>query len=366
MVLRTHCEQQLPALARGAGFVHHPKNISHTFHPYHTLPIKASTRGHSKIAPFAARGDMMTSRPKRNRPSYAEIFQPIFSDEEKIATNVVGESDSEAGSVFDPIVGAEGGYAAESPSNEELDGLVHEENNGTNDEGADSESVVSMDDGPVLREGLKSRKRGAKSAAGVNAATLTASTQNLLSVSRPHRPGISVAPNLPSKDHRHRPNGLWAPPSDVYRLSSSPIPLSKSEAVRTNPADHPSVMQRVKKAWANSSGSGPVWELLEDRAFFKEEWVDYDLSSRKGRKLRPLVFPTVRAQQPPILSRKCVRFAVTSFNGPQSLLCNRDASRYLPHDKHEVSTVKVSVGPVESQSTRHLCLFDSLVLGNSN
>jgi len=54
VVLRTHCEQQLPALARSTGFVHHPKNISHTFHPYHTLPIKASTRGHSKIALFSA------------------------------------------------------------------------------------------------------------------------------------------------------------------------------------------------------------------------------------------------------------------------------------------------------------------------
>ena len=249
----------------------------------------------------------MTSRPKRNRPSYAEIFQPIFSDEEETVANVVGGSDSEAGSAFDPIVVAEGKNAAESPSDEELDGLVHEEN---------SESVISIDDGPVLSEGPKSRKRGAKSAAALNATTLTPGTQNLLSVSRPHRPGINAAPNLPSKDHRHRPNGLWAPPSDVYRLLAPPNPLSQSELVRTNPADHPSVMQRIKKAWAHSSGTGPVWELLEDRAFFKEEWVDYDLSSRKGRKPRPVVFPTVRAQQLPILSRKCVRFSVTSFHGP--------------------------------------------------
>jgi transcription factor C subunit 6 len=191
----------------------------------------------------------MTSRPKRNRPSYAKSFQPFFSDEEEIVTNVIGESDSEAGSVFDPTVGAEGRYAAESPSDEELEDL-----------------------------GERSRTRGDKSGATINAATLTPGTQNLLSVSRPHRPGISVAPNLPSKDHRHRPNGLWAPPSDVYRPLSPPNPLSKSEVVRTNSADHPAVMQRVKKAWANSSGIGPVWELLEDRAFFKEEWTDYDLS----------------------------------------------------------------------------------------
>lgn len=262
----------------------------------------------------------MTSRPKRHRPSYAEIFQPFFSDEEKIVTNVVGESDSEAGSVFDPAVGAKGRPAAEFPSDEELDDLAHEENNASNDEETDTESVISMDDGLVLREVSRSRKRGDKSTAAINAATLTPGTQNLLSVSRPHRPGISVAPNLPSKDHRHRPNGLWAPLSDVYRLLSPPNPLSQSEVVRTNSADHPAVMQRVKKAWANSSGIGPVWELLEDRAFFKEEWTDYDLTSRKGRKLRPVVFLIVKAQQPQILSRKCVHFAVTSFSGPQSLL----------------------------------------------
>jgi transcription factor C subunit 6 len=278
----------------------------------------------------------MTSRPKRNRPSYAKNFQPFFSDEEEIVTNVVGESDSEAGSVFNPTVGAEGRYQAESPSDEEVDD-----------------------------PGSTSRVRGDKSAAAINAATLTPGTQNLLSVLRPHRPGISVAPNLPSKDHRHRPSGLWAPPSDVYRLLSPPNPLSKSEVVRTNSADHPVVMQRVKKAWANSSGIGPVWELLEDRAFFKEEWTNYDPSSRRGRKPRPAIFPTVRAQQPQILSRRCVRFSVASFSGSQSPTCNRDASRYLPHDEHGGSTVKVSVGLVESQS-RHLCLFDSLVLGKLN
>lgn len=256
----------------------------------------------------------MSSRPKRHRPSYAEIFQPIFSDEEKIITGVAGDSDSEAGSVFDPTVGVEAGYVAESPSDEELDNLIDEENNRTNDEEEDSRSVISMDNEAVLHEGSKSRKQRAKSEAVVKAATPTPVTQNLLSASRPHRPGVSVAPNLPSKDHRHRPNGLWAPPSDVYRLVSPPVPFSKSEVVRTNSADHPAVMERVKKAWANSSGTGPVWELLEDRAFFKEEWSDYVLTSRKGRKLRPVVFPTVKVQQLKILSRECVRSTMTSFN----------------------------------------------------
>jgi len=224
----------------------------------------------------------MTSRPTRNRPSYAGIFQPIFSDEEKFVTDVVGEPDSEAGSVFDPLIGPEGGHAAESPCHDLLD----KENDGTNDEGRDSGSVISMGTVLVLREGSQSRKQG----------------------------DISVAPNLPSKDHRHRPNGLWAPPADVYRLLLPPTPLSKPEVIRTNSADHPAVMQRIKKAWTHSSGTGPVWELLEDRAFFKEEWIDFNLSSRKGRKLRPVVFPTVRAEQLPILSRECVHSTVTSFN----------------------------------------------------
>jgi len=309
----------------------------------------------------------MSSRPKRNRPSYAEVFQPIFSDEDKIITDVAGDSDSEAGSVFDPTIGVEAGYAAESPSDEELDDVVDEENNGTNYE-ENSQSVISMGNNEaVLRADLKTRKQGAKFAAVVKAATPTPGTQNLLSVSRPHRPSISVAPNLPSKDHRHRPNGLWAPPSDVYRLLSPPIPFSKSEVIRTNSADHAAVMQRVKKAWANSSGIGPVWELLEDRAFFKEEWFDYVLSSRKGRKLRPVVFPTVKVQQPTILSRECVHSTMTSFKLLSLVSCIRDASRYLPHDKHDkhdISVIKVSVGPIESQSTHHLGVFDSLVLGN--
>jgi transcription factor C subunit 6 len=253
----------------------------------------------------------MSSRPKRSRPSYAEIFQPIFSDEEKIIIDVAGKSDSEAGSVFDPTVGVEARSAVESPSDDELGDLADEENNGIDDDEEERESVVNMGKEAVLRGGPKSQKQGAKV---VKTTPSTLGTQNLLSVSRPHRPGISVAPNLPSKDHRHRPNGLWAPPSDVHRLLSPPIPFLKSEVIRTNSADHPAVMQRVKKAWANSSGTGPVWELLEDRAFFKEEWIGYVLSSRKGRILRPVIFPTVEVQQPRILSRECVRSTMTSID----------------------------------------------------
>jgi hypothetical protein len=58
-------------------------------------------------------------------------------------------------------------------------------------------------------------------------------------------------------------------------------------------------MQHVKRAGANSSGARPVWELLEGHAFFKEKWIDFDVSSQKGRKLGPVVFPTVKVQQPP-------------------------------------------------------------------
>jgi hypothetical protein len=127
-----------------------------------------------------------------------------------------------------------------------------------------------------------------------------------------------VVPDLPSKDYRHHPNDLWAPPSDVYRLISPPIPCTKSEVIRTNSAGHPAVMQHVKRAGANSSGARPVWELLEGHAFFKEKWIDFDVSSQKGRKLGPVVFPTVKVQQPSILSPECVHPAATSFNGSHS------------------------------------------------
>src|SRR5260221_2277376 len=116
--------------------------------PYHPQPaaiVKHHPYPLSILLPFASVvPDTMTSRPKRNRPSYAEIFQPIFSDEEKIVANVIEESDSEPGSVFDPAVDAEGGYEAESPSDEELDDLVDEKDNGTNIEEEDSGAEISM------------------------------------------------------------------------------------------------------------------------------------------------------------------------------------------------------------------------------
>jgi hypothetical protein len=121
----------------------------------------------------------------RNEIDRTQIFQPIFSDEEKFAEGVVGDSDSETGSVFDLITGAEGGYTAESPSDNKLDDLVDEENNGTNDEEEDGRSVISMGNGLVLRECPKSRNQRTKSATAINTTTPASGAQNLLSVLRP-------------------------------------------------------------------------------------------------------------------------------------------------------------------------------------
>jgi transcription factor C subunit 6 len=76
---------------------------------------------------------------------------------------------------------------------------------------------------------------------------------------------------LPSADHRYRPTPAFLTPDPIERLVEPPQPLSDSATVPTeNGANDPRLLERVTRAWAKSFGAGPVWELLEDRGWYKE------------------------------------------------------------------------------------------------
>jgi transcription factor C subunit 6 len=95
---------------------------------------------------------------------------------------------------------------------------------------------------------------------------------------------------LPAKDHRHRPGSLWCPPSGVTRLATKPDMFSAPNVLPTTSTDDLAIAHRVKKAWMYCISAGPCWELLEDRGFYKEEYTEYQHSSRSGRVQRPLVY----------------------------------------------------------------------------
>ena len=99
----------------------------------------------------------------------------------------------------------------------------------------------------------------------------------------------------PSADHRHRAVPLYRREGRVERLKQ-PAKLFKSPSIMlTNGLEKNSVMKRLIKAWGHNAGPGPLWEIVEDRSWFKEaETIGKGRDTEAER--RPLVHQNVRVK----------------------------------------------------------------------
>ncbi|KAF7792992.1 hypothetical protein EIP86_004097 [Pleurotus ostreatoroseus] len=116
--------------------------------------------------------------------------------------------------------------------------------------------------------------------------------------------GISMASiSLPSLHHRHRAIPLHQRTGQVERLKSAPKLFSQPEVVPTHAwSASETVIGRVNKSWGFNVGPGPLWEVLEDRAWFKEI-TDVENESEAAR--RPKVYQQVRSSDAyKVLSRE--------------------------------------------------------------
>lgn len=90
---------------------------------------------------------------------------------------------------------------------------------------------------------------------------------------------------LPSNKHRHRGTPIYMPTQrQTLRLLKRPSPFCNHETVWTKSVANPDVLRRVTRALSNNAGEGPIWELLEDRSWYKE-----CVNSQK----RPLVYENI-------------------------------------------------------------------------
>ncbi len=102
--------------------------------------------------------------------------------------------------------------------------------------------------------------------------------------------GTSTRHALPNPNihHRHRPVPLVSGPTtaastfasasapisavmlNVERLRHAPLLFAPNETIPTNAyASSPLLTRRVGKAWGTGVGAGPVWQIVEDRGWFK-------------------------------------------------------------------------------------------------
>lgn len=98
---------------------------------------------------------------------------------------------------------------------------------------------------------------------------------------------------VPSTHHRHRPPPLFRRDAQVERLLHPPILFRPPTTVPTNSfTSSVRTMKRLERSWGRNVGPGPVHELLEDRAWFKEATPDASVTSEAGR--RPVVYDNVK------------------------------------------------------------------------
>lgn len=75
----------------------------------------------------------------------------------------------------------------------------------------------------------------------------------------------------PSVHHRHRAMPLYTRTGRVERLESRPSLFKPTKITMTNNfTQNVKVTDRVNKAWGYNVGWGPLWEMVEDRGWYKE------------------------------------------------------------------------------------------------
>jgi len=98
----------------------------------------------------------------------------------------------------------------------------------------------------------------------------------------------------PLVQHRHRAVSLFSRSERVERLDEPPsIFQSNSITMTTACTNETKVADRVSRSWGYNVGPGPLWELIEDRGWFKEAAPTGETEAHR----RPRVYEHVRVRE---------------------------------------------------------------------
>lgn len=172
----------------------------------------------------------------------------------------------------------------------------------------------------------------------------------------PAAPGLARASNrqnhalpqvLPHGSHRHRSIPLFQRTEKVERLSTRPEPFSSYETVLTNSGTaNEKLINRTNKALSANVGSGPIWDMLEDRAWFKEAHhgaIGYTEAER-----RPRVYEQIAVSDDlQVLTPESAQAYLPGFTGAtESTAEIHQSLTYLfgPHDNQRAVSLKMFEG----------------------
>lgn len=223
-------------------------------------------------------------RPRKGKPSYAALFANDEDEDEPRA----GPSSISRTFVEDEI-DSESDFEPERKENGAADNPVQED-----DEDEDEDAMGEIDEEEDVVEVVKPRalKRKRKS----SPEPVITKPKGKLKVKTDVSAKVIVGPKgtkrqnyvlpAPSVNHRHRAVPLYSREGRVERLTAPPTLFTRPATTLTNGfTENSKVTDRVNKAWGYNVGSGPLWELAEDRAWYKEalttgDDVDIELMRR--------------------------------------------------------------------------------------
>lgn len=118
--------------------------------------------------------------------------------------------------------------------------------------------------------------------------------------------------NPNTNNHRQRALPLFDRLGPVERLIERPSPFGTPRITSTQSLSvNRTVLERTGKAWGYNVGQGGLWDLLEDRMWFKESMASSgeELADEKAR--RPRVHEGVRASGFEVIELQCVPFMLS-------------------------------------------------------
>ncbi|KAF5357771.1 hypothetical protein D9756_001159 [Leucocoprinus leucothites] len=258
-------------------------------------------------------------RPRNSRPSYASLAGFDLDDENSGTGARAGpvsglpdlDDDGSSGSEFSP---EKDKHAAEQMQQdaEDNEDLVQDDDMEGKDDIEDNESPmklisdVDMTSVQVIQSASTSKGKGKATSKKGNAHPSLGT-----GLTRTRRQMYTLP--TPSVHHRHRAVPLYRREGRVERLRQPPELFKSPSIVMTNGVDQDRVLERLNKAWGYNVGPGPLWEMAEDRSWFKEAKIAGNGGDTEAER-RPLVHRDVRVK-----------------NG-WKILTKEDAASYLPTD----------------------------------
>ncbi|KAL5529271.1 hypothetical protein ACEPAG_5256 [Sanghuangporus baumii] len=160
------------------------------------------------------------------------------------------------------------------------------------------------------------------------------------------------APSAAGIDHRQRAGPLFLRSTRVERLVHPPAPFKVSVTTPTSSWNfNKSIAEKITRAHAYNIGRGPIWELLEDRSWWKESLVIEEGMNETEATRRPRVYESVKVDTPLVVINE------------------QQAQEYLPRqdelsNEPSHTSVKCYFGPPSKNTVKELKMFDCVEISD--